>query len=124
MALLVLVGRTLRGTAPGTTEVLGPGDDIIGRRVTVVGRVGEVVSAKSFTLTDGNDVVLVLDASTIPAIDNDRDRAFTDERVRVRGVGRTFVIEEIERSVGPLDEKRHERFVGRPALVADAVTPL
>ncbi len=95
----------------------------IGERVTVTGRVGELVSAKSFTLTDEGARLLVLGVATMPAIDNDFDGVFANERVQVSGVVRRFAIEEIESYVGELIEERFEPFLDEPVVVADTFIP-
>lgn len=96
---------------------------VIGERVTVTGRVGDVVSATSFTLTDDGARVLVLSVPVIPAIDNDIDGVLTNERVQVSGVVRRFVMEEIESHVGELTDERFEPFVGEPVILADSFIP-
>ncbi len=106
------------------TSVLREADRLIGQRVTVTGRVGEVVSAKSLTITDGGSNLLVLDISVIPAIDNDLDGVVANDRVQVRGMVRRFVIEEVERYVGELNDQRYETFVGKPVIVAESFRPL
>ncbi len=122
VAVLVLDRLRDGDDGPGATVRLR--DGAIGHRVTVAGRVGEVVSAKSFTVTDGTNAVLVLDVSVVPAIDNDRDGVLVGEQVRVTGVARRFVVNEIERYVGEFIDERYDRFVGKPVVVADAVTPV
>ncbi len=94
------------------------------RRMTVAGRVHEVVSAKSFTVTRGDDTMLVVGVPALPALDDDLDGILKGEEVRVSGVAKTFVLEEIERHVGELIDRRYERFAGKPVIVADSVTPL
>lgn len=88
-----------------------------------MGHVGEVISAKSFTISDGVERILVLDVSALSALDNDLDGVVTNEQVRVTGVLRVLDIEEIESYVGELIDARYEAFVGQPVIVADAVTP-
>ena len=117
----------LRGdpTARGEniSSVAGQPKRFIGRRVTLVGRIGEVISGKSFTITDDVERILVLDVSTIGALDNNLDGVLTNEQVQVTGVLRMLVIEEIESYVGELMDERYEPFVGEPVVLADAVSP-
>ena len=116
-----------RGEPPTTgenvTSVARQADRLVGREVTVVGHVGEVISAKSFTISDGVERILVLDVSAMSALDNDLDGVVTNEQVRVTGVLRVLDTEEIESYVGELIDARYEPFVGEPVIVADAVTP-
>ncbi len=105
------------------TSLVRRAPGVIGERVTVTGRVGDVVSAKSFTLTDDGARVLVLAVPVIPAIDNDIDGVLTNERVQVSGVVRRFVMEEIESHVGELIDERFEPFVGEPVILADSFIP-
>ncbi len=122
VVLLLREDRVAGGDGVGS--VLDRADELVGDRVTVTGRVGEVISAKSFTLTDdGGRRLLVLDVSTIPAVDDDLDGLVTDELVEVGGVVRTFRLEEIERHVGELIDGRYEPFVGRPVVLADGIVP-
>ena len=67
--------------------------------------------------------MLVLDVSTIPALDHDRDGVLVNEEVRVEGVLRVLDIEEIESHVGELMDTRYQPFLGQPVVVADVVTP-
>lgn len=98
-------------------------DHFIGERTTVTGRVGDVMSATSFTLTDDRAALLVLNVSTIAAIDDDRDGVMRNEEVLVTGVVRRFAMKEGEQLVGDLVHERYKAFVGDPVLVADSVTP-
>ncbi len=120
-ALLVGPGREPSGD--DVAALVRDAESYVGRRVTVSGRVGQIVSAQSFTVTDGTGRILVLDVSVVPAVDNDLDGVLTDERVRVTGVVRVFALDEIESEVGELMDERYERFVGEPVLLADAITP-
>ncbi len=105
------------------TSVLERADELAGQSVTVSGRVGEVMSATSFTLTDGVRHLLVLDVSAIPALDDDLDGLVTGELVQVTGVVQTFRPEEIERRLGELLDQRYEPFRGRPVVLADSFSP-
>ncbi len=94
-----------------------------GRRVTVTGRLADVISARSFTLNDGELGVLVLDVSVIPAIDDDLDGVLRGEQVQVTGIVRALTIEEMESFVGDLINERYEQFEGKPLILADYMTP-
>ncbi len=104
-------------------SVVREGDELLGERVTVTGRIEQVVGAKSFILTEGSHRLLVLDVSVIPAVDNNLDGVLVDELVTVTGVLRTLGGEEVERYVGSVAANRHEAFLGRPVLVADSFRP-
>ncbi len=106
------------------TSVLRGADRLIGQRVTVTGRVAEVLSAKSLTITDDGGDLLVLDISVIPAIDNDLDGVVANDRVEVSGMLRRFAIEDVERYVGELNDQRYETFVGKPVILAESFRPL
>ena len=95
----------------------------IGTLVTVKGRVEEVVSAKSFTLTADDERILVVDVSTIPALDDNLDEVLINERVEVTGTLRLFNLEQIEAQIGDLLDVRFERFAGEPVVIAEAVFP-
>ncbi len=127
MTLTASSSCALRGGPPTRGEnisaVAGDADHFVGHRVTLVGRVGEVVSAKSFTITDGVERVLVLDVSVAGALDNDLDGVVINEEAKVTGVLHILAIDKIEQYVGELTDHRYERFVGEPVLVADAVRP-
>ena len=125
VTLAVGFALRLRPESPGerVTSVVRRVDRFVGQRLTLTGRLEEVVSAKSFTLTDGVERILVLDVSVVPAVDTDLDGVLTDERVEVTGVVRIFAIEEAESYVGELIDERYEAFVGEPVIVADAITP-
>ncbi len=105
------------------TSLVRRADRLLGERVTVAGRVGEVISAKSFIVTDGGRRLLVLGVSTVPAIDDNVDGVFADERVTVTGVVRRFEVREMESYVGELDDERYQRFAGEPVILADSVVP-
>ena len=113
----------LADTGENVSSVLRQADRRMGQEVTVVGRVHEVISAKSFTITDGVELVLVLGVATMPALDNDLDGVLTNEQARVTGELRVLRIGEIESEVGELIDARYERFIGEPVVVADVVTP-
>ena len=110
-------------SADDVTSFVRRAHRFVGERMTVTGRVGEVISAKSFTVTDGGERLLVLAVPTIPAIDNDFDGVLTNERVQVTGVVRRFEIEALESHVGELIDERYQPFVGEPVIVADAFIP-
>lgn len=105
------------------TSVVERPDRFIGERTTVTGRVGDIMSATSFTVIDDAATLLVLNVSTIPAIDDNHDGVVRNEEVLVTGVVRRFAMEEIEQLVGDLLDERYESFVGKPVLVADSVSP-
>ncbi len=98
-------------------------EGFVGRGVTVTGRLADVISARSFTLRQGEFEVLVLDVATIPAVDNDLDGVLRGEQVQVRGMVRALSIEEMESFVGELIDERYEQFEGKPLILADSVTP-
>ncbi len=98
-------------------------DDLIGETVTLDATVGEILSAKSFTLRAEEGEVLVLDVSTVPAIDNDFDGTFVGEKVQVTGTVRELTAEELEAQLGHWTDRRYERFIGEPVIVASSVTP-
>ena len=127
VAVTLAVGFALRlrpeSPDESVTSVVRRVDRFVGQRLTLTGRLQEVVSSKSFTLTDGVERILVLDVSVVPAVDNNLDGVLTGERVEVTGVVRVFAIEEAESYVGELIDERYEAFVGEPVIVADAITP-
>ena len=112
-----------RTAGQGVGAIVRRADRLMGERVTVTGRIGDVVSAKSFTLTEDNKRILVLDVSAVPAIDNNLNGVMRSERVQVTGVLERFAIEETESYVGELIDERYEPFVGEPVILVDAFTP-
>lgn len=119
-----IVRREPSAGGDDVSSVIRRADGLIGQRVTVRGRVGDVISAKSLTLTDDAHQMLVLDVSVIPAVDNDLDGVVVDELLEVSGVLRTFAFDEVERHVGELVDERHDSFVGQPVILADSFVPL
>ncbi len=105
------------------SALLRDADRLIGSTVKLTARVDELISSKSFTLKDETGEVLVLDVSTVPAIDNDLDGAVQGERVQVTGRLLVLTREELEGYVGGLDDGRYEEFVGEPVIVARSITP-
>lgn len=118
-----LIGGDASPRGENVTTVLQRADRLIGERTTVTGRVGEVVSATSFTVTHDAAALLVLNVSAIPAIDDNLDGVLRNEEITVSGVLRRFAPEEIESYVGPIPAERYESFVGRPVIVADSIRP-
>ena len=118
-----LIGGESSPRSEDVTAVVERPDRFLGKRTTVVGRVGDIMSATSFTMTDDGATLLVLDVSTIPAIDDNRDGVVKNEEVLVTGVVRRFAMDEIEQLVGDLLDEQYESFVGKPVLVADSVSP-
>ncbi len=82
VTLAVAFALRLRPESPGesVTSVVRRVDRFVGQRLTLTGRLEEVVSSKSFTLTDGVERILVLDVSVVPAVDNNLDGVLTGER--------------------------------------------
>ena len=118
-----LMGGNSESRGEEVSSVVERPDRFIGKRTEVAGRVGEILSAKSFRLTDNAATLLVLNVSTIPAIDDNHDGVVRDEEVLVTGVVRRFAMEDIEQLVGDLMDERYKSFVGKPVLVADSVSP-
>ena len=123
MGAAALMGGKSRSGGADVTSVVQRPDRFIGERTTVIGRVEDIMSAKSFTVTDDSATLLVLNVSTIPAIDDNHDGVVRNEDVKVTGVVRRFATEEIEQLVGDLLDARYESFVGKPVMVADSVSP-
>lgn len=128
VAAAALVGTLVlvtRGPSDGSNvaEIVGQADRRMGERVSVTGRVDEVLSARSFTLTGGSERILVVNVTALPVVDDDLDGAFAGERVRVTGYLRTFLLEEVEARIGDLIDERYQRFRGDPVIVADAIVP-
>lgn len=124
MGAVALAGGTSSGGEDVTSVVQHP-DRFVGERATVTGRVGKVLSATSCTLTEDGMELLVLDVSTMAAIDDDLDGVVADEQVHVTGVVRRFTtIEEMERHVGEVPDARYEPFLGKPVLMAESVSPV
>ncbi len=110
-------------TAENVSSVARQAERRLGQEVTIVGRVQEVISATSFTITDGVGHILVLGVATMPALDEDLDGVLIHEQVRVTGELHIFRMDEIESQVGELIDARYERFAGQPVVVANVVTP-
>ena len=123
MGAAAVIGSESSPRGEDVSSVVERPDRFIGERTTVIGRVGDVMSATSFTVTDDAATLLVLDVSTIPAIDDNLDGVVMDEEVLVTGVIRKFVMGEIQPLLGDLQDERYESFVGKPVLVADSVSP-
>lgn len=123
MGAAALIGGDSRSPGADVVSVVRRPDRFIGERTTVTGRVGDIMSATSFTLTDERAALLVLNVSTIPAIDDNLDGVVRNEEVLVTGVVRRFAMEEVEQLVGDLPDERYESFLGEPVLVADSVSP-
>ena len=123
MGAAEVTGRESGPRAEDVTSVLQRAEDLLGERATVVGRVGEIISATSFTLTNGGARLLVLNVPVVPAVDDNLDGVLVNEQVEVTGEVRIFSIEEIEAHVGELDEARYQPFLREPVIMADVVTP-
>ena len=119
----LLVDDERGGPGDDVTSVLRRSGELLGERVTVTGRVSDVLGATSFTMTDGARRLLVLDISAIAAIDNDLDGVIENELVTVSGVLRTLDVGEIERYADALVAEQYHAFLGSPVIMADSFRP-
>ncbi len=123
MGAAAITGEGPRSRGEDVTSVLQRAEDFLGERATVDGRVGEIISATSFTVTNGGPRLLVLNVPVIPAVDDNLDAVVVNEEVQVTGEVRIFDVEEMESYVGELGDERYQPFVGKPVIVADLVRP-
>ena len=123
MGAAAIAGGNSRSRGEEVTSVLQHAEDFIGRTTTITGRVGEIISATAFTLTDGDAAVLVLNVPVMPAIDDNLDGVLVAEHVDVTGEVRILDIEAIKSYVGELSNERSQPFLGKPVILADVVRP-